>query len=254
LGLLQAEVGQKQKTLEACLNGFSVPAYLTAKSKAAIEEEAPKQKKKDKEKTTKDSLQKVSVPNDILHQELYDELRTWRFMLAQEQNVPAYVVLSQMALIGIANMLPQDSTQLLQIPGVGKATLERYGEEILQVVQENVRQHGYELKEYVLMPEPENRKESKTGTKEQTFALYQQGKSIEEIAKERSLAVSTIEGHLLPYVQNGDIPLEKIVPPEKIDRIKEVLQQNPEATFSEIKAILGDDYSYGEIRLVKAVG
>ena len=73
-----------------------------------------------------------------------------------------------------------------------------------------------------------------------------------QIAKERSLAVSTIEGHPLPYVKNGDIPLEKLVSSEKIVRIKEVLQQNTEATFAEIKTILGDDYSYGEIRFVKA--
>jgi ATP-dependent DNA helicase RecQ len=67
------------------------------------------------------------------------------------------------------------------------------------------------------------------------------------------LAVSTIEGHLVPYVQNGEIPLEKLVSPEKIEKIKQVLQQNPDATsLSEIKAILGDEYSYGEIRLVSA--
>jgi len=256
--LLQTEVRQKQLTLETCLNGFAVPLYLAVKSKAAIEDEAPKKKKKDK--TVKESQDKeplpgkVSVPGDILHPELYEQLRSWRFMLAQEQNVPAYVILSQMALIGITNMLPQDSAQLLQIPGVGKITLERYGTDILEIVEENVRQYGYEMQEYILMPEPESKKEVKTDTKEQTFILYQQGKSLEEIAKERSLALSTIEGHLVPYVKGGDIPLEKLVAPPKINRIKEVFQQNPEATFSEIKTILGDEYSYGEIRLVNVAG
>ena len=100
---------------------------------------------------------------------------------------------------------------------------------------------------------PEQSKELKTNTKELSFSLYRQGKSIAEIAKERSLAVSTIEGHLSLYVQKGEIPLEDLVTPEKIAKIKEVLQQNPDtATFSEIKTILGDDYSYSEIRFVKA--
>jgi uncharacterized protein YpbB len=77
--------------------------------------------------------------------------------------------------------------------------------------------------------------------------------NLAEIAHERSLVVSTIEGHLLPYVKSGDIPLEKLVAPEKIDKIKEALHQKPNATsLSEIKAILGDNYSYGEIRFVKA--
>jgi superfamily II DNA helicase RecQ len=60
-------------------------------------------------------------------------------LLAQEQNVPAYVILSQMALIGITNLLPQNEAQLIRIQGVGKVTLEKYGEEILEMVQEFTR-------------------------------------------------------------------------------------------------------------------
>jgi len=250
--LLQAEVLQKQKTLEICLDGFTVPCYLNAKSKAAIEEESPKHQKK--EKTTKDTPSKVYVPQDIFHPELYEQLRRWRIKQAQEQNVPAYVVLSQMALIGITNLLPQDSAQLLQIPGVGKATSERYGEDVLQIVQKSIQQFGYEVKEFVVIHNPEQQTQAKINTKELSFTLYQQGKSVEEIAKERSLVVSTIEGHLLPYVQNGEIPIEAFVVPEKIEQIKQVLQQNPDVTnLSEIKAILGDDYSYGAIRMVQAM-
>jgi len=145
LDFFYTEVRQKQKTLEACLNGFSVPTYLNVKSKAAIEEPRPgkkkKEKEKEKEKTKKvkeTAPSKITVSNDILHPELYEALRSWRLKLAQEQNVPAYVVLSQMALIGIVNSLPQDSQQLLRISGVGKKTLEKYGEEILQIVEENI--------------------------------------------------------------------------------------------------------------------
>ena len=134
---LQTEVRQKRKTLEACRNGFTVPVYLDAKSKASIEEdEVPTRKKK--EKTSKDSLPKSSVPKDILHPELYERLRSWRMRLAQEQNVPPYIILSQMALIGVANLLPQDSAQLIRIPGIGKMTLARYGEDILQMVQQSI--------------------------------------------------------------------------------------------------------------------
>ncbi|MCL2727835.1 MAG: HRDC domain-containing protein, partial [Bacteroidales bacterium] len=79
---------------------------------------------------------KVEVSDDILHPELYEQLRSWRYRLAKEQGVPAYVILSQKALIGITNLLPQDLSQLLKIPGVGKTTLSRYGEEIIQMVQQ----------------------------------------------------------------------------------------------------------------------
>jgi hypothetical protein len=251
VGFLQTEICQKQKTLEVCLGGFTVPAYLDAKAKSLIEEEDFKKAKR--EKTGKDSQTKVVVPQDILHPELYEQMRSWRLDLATEQDVPAYVVLSQMALIGIVNLLPQDTKQLMQIPGVGKVTLSRYGEEILQMVQESIAKYGYEVTEPVMVVVQKQSKEDKTNTKEQSFLLYRQGKSIEEVAKERSLAVSTIEGHLLPYVQSGEIALESLVSPKKIERIRQELQKQPDAkTFSEIKLALGDEYSYGEIRFVKA--
>ena len=253
LGFLQTEIRQKQKTLEICLNGFTVPKYLETKSKAAIEDETPKHRKK--EKTAKESSTKVSIPKDILHPELYEQLRSWRYQLAQEQDVPAYVILSQMALIGVTNLLPQNAKQLIQIPGIGKTIQTRYGEEIIEIVQECVQEFGYEVKEFILKSQPKSeQKEAKTSTKELSFQLYQQGKTVKEIAQERSLALSTIEGHLAPYVQNGEIPLEKLISPEKIEKIKQVFQQHPDAAgLSEIKAILGDEYSYGEIKLVGAV-
>ena len=248
----QAEIRQKQKTLELCLDGFSVSVYLDAKSKAAIEDESQQRKKKEKRS-------KEAPSEDILHPALYEELRSWRATVMQEQNVAPHLILSQMGLLGVAHFLPQDSKQLLQIPGIGKVTLSRYGDEILKIVQQSILQHGYEVKEFVIPRELKKEKEAKTDTKEAktetkeiTFQLYQQGKSIEEIAKERSFVVSTIEGHLVPYVKSGDISLEELVPHEKGNKIKEVLQQNVEATFKEIKEMLGDEYSYGEIRLVRA--
>ena len=131
--LFQLEVHRKQKTLAVCKDKFSVPAYLNERAKTAIEANKPKEKKK--EKTVKETISKVSVSKDIINPKLYETLRLWRIKLAKEQNVPAYVILSQMALIGIVNMLPQNNIQLLQIPGVGKVTSERYGNEILQIVQ-----------------------------------------------------------------------------------------------------------------------
>jgi len=149
LDLLQTEIRQKQKTLEVCLNGFNVPNYLETKSKAAIEDENLRKKKK--EKSAKGTFSKAYVPEDILHKELYEQLRSWRNELAQSQNVPVYIILSQMALIGITNLLPQTSKQLLQIPGVGKGILSRYGEEILEMVQDSISEFGYEVEGFVLM-------------------------------------------------------------------------------------------------------
>ena len=138
---LRMGVRQKLQTLETSTGGFSVPAYMNAKAKSSIEEEQPKTKKKAKAKASKESsVIKIVASEDILHPELYEQLRSWRLKSAQEQNVPAYVVLTQMALIGITNQLPSDASQLLKIPGIGKVTIARYGEAIIQIVQQCIRQ------------------------------------------------------------------------------------------------------------------
>ena len=96
----------------------------------------------------------------------------------------------------------------------------------------------------------EKKQKPELNTKEQSYLLFQQGKTIEEIAKIRSLATSTIEGHLLHFVKEGKIPLDKLVTPDKIEEIKQVLHEIPEASLTELKDILGDEYSYGELRFV----
>jgi len=66
------------------------------------------------------------------------------------------------------------------------------------------------------------------------------------------LATSTINKHLLPYIQSGDIKLQELVNQEKIDRITAYLRKLPSLPqgLTEIKEKLGGDASYDEIRFV----
>lgn len=77
---------------------------------------------------------KAEVPQDILHPELFEALRSWRAAKAAELGLPAYTVLQQKALLGIANLLPDSPDFLLTIPYVGKKAVEKYGEELLELV------------------------------------------------------------------------------------------------------------------------
>lgn len=110
---------------------FVVADYLTCKNHLVISlSEQPKTRKKvAKEK-------KAEVPQDILHPELFEALRVWRSAKAAELGLPAYTVLQQKALLGIANLLPDSTDLLLTIPYVGKKGVEKYGEELLALVRE----------------------------------------------------------------------------------------------------------------------
>ena len=63
-------------------------------------------------------------------------LKAWRLDVAKEQNVPAYVVFTDNTLIAIAEMLPDDETALIAIPGIGARKLEQYGPDVLELVRQ----------------------------------------------------------------------------------------------------------------------
>ncbi len=68
---------------------------------------------------------------------LIDALRALRRRLADEQQVPPYVVFHDATLRAIAASRPADPAALLAIPGIGAAKAERYGADVLQTVQAN---------------------------------------------------------------------------------------------------------------------
>ena len=96
-------------------------------------------------------------------------------------------------------------------------------------------------------------KKEKVDTKTQTLALFQQGLNVEEIAKQRSLTTTTIESHLSSYVASGEVDINRFVSQSHQKMIAGVIRSFHKAyTLSEVKSLLPDDYTFGEIRMVQA--
>jgi DNA helicase-2/ATP-dependent DNA helicase PcrA len=66
---------------------------------------------------------------------LFESLRAWRLRVSQEAQVPAYVVFDNKTLASIAAAKPVSRAALLAIPGVGPTKLDRYAEDVLQIVK-----------------------------------------------------------------------------------------------------------------------
>ncbi len=82
-----------------------------------------------------------------------------------------------------------------------------------------------------------------------SLQMFKDGKSMEEIAKERSLATSTIEGHLMSFI-GTEFKLTDLVSEEKISKINAVIDSLEEVSPGAVKAKLGDDFSYAQIKAV----
>jgi DNA helicase II / ATP-dependent DNA helicase PcrA len=66
--------------------------------------------------------------------ELFDALAAWRKQRAKAEEVPAYIVFHNSVLAAIADAKPQSLSELASVAGVGPSKLERYGEDVLEVV------------------------------------------------------------------------------------------------------------------------
>jgi ATP-dependent DNA helicase RecQ len=91
-----------------------------------------------KGKSAKTSRGKSSTNNTVAASDspLFDSLRGWRADKAREQGVPAYVILHDRTLHELATLRPQSLTALLDVPGIGLAKAERYGEALLAMLAE----------------------------------------------------------------------------------------------------------------------
>ena len=240
---------------------FSVKEYLHVKAVMTLNEATPSTTKEKKKKEKETVLLADKISTDIRYPLLYKELQEWRRRKSNELSLPAYAIIQQKALVGMANSLPDTLKALIDIPYFGKVSGQRYGKEILDIIQQYVEKHKEELTD---RPTPISRTElrkckkeeknknkpPKVDTKEQTYLLYKQGKSIDEIAEERGFVRSTVENHLAHYIAQGKLSLDEFVSESKIKRIKRVLKRTAE--LSAVKLELGNDISYGEIRMVMA--
>ena len=95
-------------------------------------------------------------------------------------------------------------------------------------------------------------KEKKGTTKRISLELFNEGKTIMEIAAIRGLVASTVESHLASFLKTGEITIQQLVSIEKINAIQKALEENPGSGIYAIKALLGDVISFGDIRAVAA--
>ena len=85
-----------------------------------------------------------------------------------------------------------------------------------------------------------------------SYSLFRQGQTVAEIAAGRGLSANTIESHLGQYIFTGAIEINELVNDEKKLKIQDAVESYGADKLSPLKEVLGDDYSYGEIKATMA--
>lgn len=95
-------------------------------------------------------------------------------------------------------------------------------------------------------------KKSKGDSQRTSCALYNQGMKLPEIAASRKLAESTVSGHLAWGIKEGLVRLEDLVPQERINEIRKVIEKLNSNSLNAIREELGESFDYAEIKYVLA--
>jgi hypothetical protein len=152
LNNLKQEIFVKLAGVKSCEKGFSPPHYLRSTSKAEVDFNPEKGKK---------SQPPVYSESDIEHPELFQHLKDWRSRMAKKQGLAHFQVLHQRVLIQIVVNLPDNRSHLKKINGVGKKTLEKYGDDILALVAGYRKKHGIDR---VILPVVKDDSEKNTSS------------------------------------------------------------------------------------------
>jgi ATP-dependent DNA helicase RecQ len=183
---------------------------------------------------------------------LFELLRQVRRVLAEEQNVPPYVVFGDVALVQMAYFVPQNRESFARISGVGTTKLEQYGETFVNHISEYADEHGLVEKEA-----PTDRRASRAvrrpgSTYAKTLELFRQGFSLSQIAADRDLNERTVLGHLERLAAHGeDVDVSHLLEAERFERIKQEFERSENPWLSAIRDALGEGYSFEEIRLAR---
>ncbi len=105
--------------------------YLTMTVKYQGFVETVPQHKIDASSKADDSWKELLTEADM---GLFNILREWRYKKAKNAGLPPYVIFTNRQLAQIVKKRPQSATELSEIEGVGKAKVEKHGDEILAFV------------------------------------------------------------------------------------------------------------------------
>lgn len=190
------------------------------------------------------------------HASLFNELRELRKKIADERNLPPYVLFSDATLKDMSRYLPDNEEDMLGIKGVGPKKYNDFGEAFLEIVQKWTADNP-DVKPATRIgsgPSVAKRNPKEPGDDRPShrisYDLFQSGKSLKEIAAIRDMSPMTIEGHIFKTGAMGyPISWNLFFTEEEEKMILDARQQFDEPPkLKDLREALPEDASYTAIK------
>ncbi|MCK8824042.1 DNA helicase RecQ [Fuchsiella alkaliacetigena] len=187
--------------------------------------------------------------------ELFDILRKLRKKIAEEEEVPPFVIFHDSTLQDMINLMPANEEEMLAVSGVGKVKLEKYAQRFLEEINSYAQEKDIDRAARKVQSKKKKKKKAveqqKVKSHVKTYNLYQEGQSLAEIAELRELNIRTIRGHIIKAAQEGlAVDLEPFIKDQDRQIIRKAIKKVGTAKLRPIKDELPDRVSYFEIKVM----
>jgi ATP-dependent DNA helicase RecQ len=198
---------------------------------------------------------KQKIAHEGEDETLFLKLKALRRKLADERNVPPFVIFADRSLHEMAIQRPVSRLKMFDIHGVGEVKMESYGDLFLAEIREylGVRTDMTSDSEPRCIRKPVKTRSEKSETVNETWKLVSQGLTIARIAQERSLAEGTISEHIQRCILDGrEVPVEKIIPKDVLEYLTRLIPTVESGSLKEIMEASEIEVTYEQIKVVRA--
>lgn len=135
---------------------------------------------------------------------------------------------------------------------IHSAKLETLYTELTRKINNILKNEKLFIGEYPLSKDDKPKKE-KHSTYDITLQLWKEGKTVAEIAKERTLSQATIYSHIAKCIEQDKIAITEVLPEETINELNTIFKENEElTTLKSLYEKTEERYSWDELRLFRA--
>jgi len=186
---------------------------------------------------------------------LFQELRKLRKQMADDQNVPPYVLFSDVSLKEMSRYVPTTADEFLMIKGVGEKKLNQYGKAFLHVLQGWSNAHPSHTKKVKIGTSPVKVKKEKIADTRPShmisYQMFKSGKLLKDIAVVRELSPKTVEKHIFRAASEGHpVMWELFFDEQEEEIILEMIKEAEDLRLKTLKEALPEDITYTAINAV----
>jgi len=184
--------------------------------------------------------------------DLFEALRELRRAEAIRRTVPAYIVFGDAALRDMARLRPSTVERFLDVHGVGQQKAADFGELFVTCIVDYCRQHDLPMD---VQPEVFSRQPPPTPSAGavQSFPLFDEGLSVEQVAERLARAASTVYGYLETYIRFRHIAdVAQWIPSGELDQVEAAAQSAGTVRLKPIYEALEARIPYERIRIAVA--